>query len=414
MWARDFKEAILDLHWDANKTFFYDFNTTSGTRTPFYTAAGYFPLWQNITPPGLTEDQALRIVSGTRYLIKKYDGPPTAATYLISGLNWDFPNVWPPHVYTTIKGIEALDRALHMQFAGGKGAGNTTTPVGNSTATNGTNGTGTGIGLTQPPVRTLAQLSISNFSQVAPGQLGMNETQLPAQPAQSRGNVTYGNATQHLLSAEAGRLPWTQGLMLEIATRYLDSAFCSWYSTGGQLNGTLQRLPLSELNASGTYHEEPGVEGGKMFEKFNVTDLDAAGGGGEYTVQVGFGWTNGVVLWAAHKFGQYLHAPTCPLILITPNGNATTTPGGAGQNSTGTGGTGQNSTGTGGTGQNITAVPGPASSAAPPPGTVTSTLLPPSSAAAPPTSAAAGQPSSPAPSQLNARNFLFVGRRVHN
>lgn len=31
-----------------------------------------------------------------------------------------------------------------------------------------------------------------------------------------------------------------------------------------------------------------------MFEKFNITDTDAAGGGGEYTVQVGFGWTNGV------------------------------------------------------------------------------------------------------------------------
>lgn len=28
--------------------------------------------------------------------------------------------------------------------------------------------------------------------------------------------------------------------------------------------------------------------------QFNATDPDAAGGGGEYTVQIGFGWTNGV------------------------------------------------------------------------------------------------------------------------
>jgi alpha,alpha-trehalase len=111
-----------------------------------------------------------------------------------------------------------------------------------------------------------------------------------------------------------------------------------------------------------------------MFEKFNITDTDAAGGGGEYTVQVGFGWTNGVgesphsfnhsmsrdlqvwrdsvekdadfvgtrplsgcglcrgyladrdpVLWLANEFGSYLPMPTCPLIPIietTANGNS--------------------------------------------------------------------------------------------
>jgi alpha,alpha-trehalase len=106
-----------------------------------------------------------------------------------------------------------------------------------------------------------------------------------------------------------------------------------------------------------------------MFEKFNITDTDAAGGGGEYTVQVGFGWTNGVgestpnpltqyfhqldasrptssarlcgegwglcgkrhladrdpVLWLANEFGSYLPMPTCPLIPIietTATGNS--------------------------------------------------------------------------------------------
>lgn len=35
---------------------------------------------------------------------------------------------------------------------------------------------------------------------------------------------------------------------------------------------------------------------GKMLEKYNVEDLDLEGGGGEYPVQDGFGWTNGVYL----------------------------------------------------------------------------------------------------------------------
>ena len=52
-----------------------------------------------------------------------------------------------------------------------------------------------------------------------------------------------------------------------------------------------------------------------MFEKFSVSDIDSSGGGGEYTVQAGFGWTNGVVLWVASTYGQVLATPTCPSIL---------------------------------------------------------------------------------------------------
>ena len=37
-----------------------------------------------------------------------------------------------------------------------------------------------------------------------------------------------------------------------------------------------------------------------MFERFFNFDIDSAGSGGEYTVQAGFGWTNGVALWIAN------------------------------------------------------------------------------------------------------------------
>jgi alpha,alpha-trehalase len=49
-----------------------------------------------------------------------------------------------------------------------------------------------------------------------------------------------------------------------------------------------------------------------MFEKFSNLDIDSAGSGGEYTVQAGFGWTNGVVLWVANAYGGVLDAPACP------------------------------------------------------------------------------------------------------
>lgn len=46
-----------------------------------------------------------------------------------------------------------------------------------------------------------------------------------------------------------------------------------------------------------------------------MSDIDSAGRGGEYTVQAGFGWTNGVVLWIASTYGDVLVAPTCPDVL---------------------------------------------------------------------------------------------------
>ena len=44
-------------------------------------------------------------------------------------------------------------------------------------------------------------------------------------------------------------------------------------------------------------------DNGKMIEKYNGMAPGVVGGGGEYGVQIGFGWTNGVMLHFLHKFG---------------------------------------------------------------------------------------------------------------
>ncbi|XP_052235534.1 trehalase-like [Dreissena polymorpha] len=44
----------------------------------------------------------------------------------------------------------------------------------------------------------------------------------------------------------------------------------------------------------------------KMFEKYVVTDYGSRGSGGEYDVQEGFGWTNGVVLDLLRRYGKQL------------------------------------------------------------------------------------------------------------
>ena len=64
-----------------------------------------------------------------------------------------------------------------------------------------------------------------------------------------------------------------------VAQKFLESAFLTWKNTGN------------------------------MYEKYDVTERSKAGHGGEYEVQEGFGWTNGVVLNFLHLYGDSLEAP---------------------------------------------------------------------------------------------------------
>ncbi|KAJ1963051.1 hypothetical protein GGI12_002277 [Dipsacomyces acuminosporus] len=89
----------------------------------------------------------------------------------------------------------------------------------------------------------------------------------------------------------------------QLAQAFVDTVFCSWYNTGGFIPDVLAQLPGE-------------TDSGHMFEKFNSTLVGQEGGGGEYTVQAGFGWTNGVLLWTLDTFGSQLQTPQCPGIKI--------------------------------------------------------------------------------------------------
>ena len=88
-------------------------------------------------------------------------------------------------------------------------------------------------------------------------------------------------------------------MALTLAQRYLDSTFCTWYATGGSTSATPKLQGLSDTDV------------GIMFEKYNDNSTNVAGGGGEYEVVEGFGWTNGVLIWAADTFGNELKRPDC-------------------------------------------------------------------------------------------------------
>ncbi|KAI2628328.1 glycoside hydrolase family 37 protein [Xylaria nigripes] len=92
----------------------------------------------------------------------------------------------------------------------------------------------------------------------------------------------------------------TQDLALALAQRYLDSTFCTWRSTGGSTDELPRLGGISDPDAQGI-----------MFEKYSDAAINAVGGGGEYEVVEGFGWSNGVLIWTVDTFGNKLTRPDC-------------------------------------------------------------------------------------------------------
>lgn len=95
---------------------------------------------------------------------------------------------------------------------------------------------------------------------------------------------------------------WVQDLALRLGQRYLDSAYCAWRATGGETEASPKLLSIANTSDD---------KGGIMFEKYSDDALGRAGGGGEYEVVTGFGWTNGVLIWVADTFGAQLASPPC-------------------------------------------------------------------------------------------------------
>ncbi|EFA85494.1 Trehalase precursor [Heterostelium album PN500] len=75
-------------------------------------------------------------------------------------------------------------------------------------------------------------------------------------------------------------------MALDLIERWVQTNYCGWSST------------IS-------------IQGGMMFEKYNVNEVGLPGGGGEYVVQDGFGWTNGVALYLLNSYGSKLKYSAC-------------------------------------------------------------------------------------------------------
>ena len=52
------------------------------------------------------------------------------------------------------------------------------------------------------------------------------------------------------------------------------------------------KITANFINIAGIFYSQTG----KMVEKYDVCNIEKSAGGGEYELQEGFGWTNGVII----------------------------------------------------------------------------------------------------------------------
>lgn len=268
-------EAMHALFWNETLHSYFDYNLTSSSQNVFFPAdndtapfetdpapegmqvafhvAQFYPFWTGAAAPEVKDDPeevGRAYARVARYLEHGAGGVP--ATNLRSGEQWDEPSVWPPLIHILISGM--LNNTGELPADNSTGAGgpnNTTAPYGNTTIP---------YGNTTAPTNTT--MGVPSNSTVA----------------------SYNT---------------TEGLALAVAQRYLDSTFCTWYATGGSTSETPQ--------LDGFTDEDVGI----MFEKYNSESVNEAGGGGEYEVVEGFGWSNGVLIWIVEHFGNELKRPDC-------------------------------------------------------------------------------------------------------
>ncbi|OJA18271.1 hypothetical protein AZE42_04995 [Rhizopogon vesiculosus] len=288
--AAGIRAGIIDLLWNPDKLAFYDFNLTSNARNDIFTAATFYPVWNGIIPDEVLASQsnAFGYFASVNMVMNKYNGTVPVTFIDWTGLQWDAPNAWPPHQYIIMQALRSIPSNL---------------------TTNGL------------PVPNSYQ---STYDLVPAGQIGFTEAQLPGQPF--RGAQANENATATGPGADINKLEgtvvnggnatsgegWRDTLQREVANRYYTSTLCSWHATGGSIAGLLPQLPASQLNLTDSINNT-----GNMYEKFSNLNVDSSGSGGEYTVQAGFGWTNGVLLWVASTYGEQLVAPQCPELVAS-------------------------------------------------------------------------------------------------
>ncbi|KAG8774976.1 hypothetical protein FRC12_001720 [Ceratobasidium sp. 428] len=268
------REAILALHWDPDNLAFFDFvldekpaetptkKPISGKIHRFWSGASVVPYWAEIWPMEFgnctTQPQkqaVMQAFSGIRDILNRYPGP-LPSSLVETDQQWDFPNSWPPLQYFAIKALENIDLSC----------------IDDTSVVD--------FNATKRPEHQLGDATLLKLPEAIPGTPQVDYTTSPS---------------------------WRDVLTKTVAMRYMNAAYCTWNETGKFPPDRVEIVVRDDPRLDSRLATHPG----NMYEKLSAKSATKSGSGGEYHVQTGFGWTNGVAIWIAKHFGAILDNPKC-------------------------------------------------------------------------------------------------------
>jgi alpha,alpha-trehalase len=97
------KNTVMELMWNSEMNFFYDFNKLLEVQSAFLSVAGFYPLWANMA----TKKQAEQIVQYTLPLLENNGGISNTQSNNLSKYikQHDYPNGWPHQQWIVIRGL---------------------------------------------------------------------------------------------------------------------------------------------------------------------------------------------------------------------------------------------------------------------------------------------------------------------
>ncbi|KAJ1848749.1 hypothetical protein LPJ57_008502, partial [Coemansia sp. RSA 486] len=96
-----------------------------------------------------------------------------------------------------------------------------------------------------------------------------------------------------------------KGNAAKIAQSTIDTAFCNWYTTGGNIPGVLNSYDYSTSNSSGASLGTFDIDASG--NEVTTTDSSSAGG---------FTWTTGITIWLLDQYKAQNMMPSCPNIKL--------------------------------------------------------------------------------------------------
>ncbi|PVU89002.1 hypothetical protein BB561_005608 [Smittium simulii] len=200
---------IMEHMYDKSSGMFNDYNINIGESSKIWSLGNLWPYWYLSDKVDL---KSMDIAWDVIFKIIKNNSGGLPVTLFDSGLQWDYPSVWPPLQYVIVKGLISSAKTVKK---------------------------------TDPS------------------------------KAQKYRDIAF-----------------------MISNSLVGTSFCAWHKTGGTIPGILKK----HANTNDTGH---------IFEKFNSTSYGNPANIGEYKIQSGFGWTNGVLLWMIDHFKDKLETPKC-------------------------------------------------------------------------------------------------------